>query len=95
MKPPGDLPRRIAIQYDLPLQVASFFALLILSETVTPESISTLGDVNIYGMVYRLRCALKETDIEIKSRRTIGYWLDDDVRRGLAGRFNIELGIGI
>lgn len=77
------------MQYDLPLQVASFFALLILSENVTPESASSLGDGNIYMLVHRLRCALKDTDVVIKSRRTIGYWLDADVRRILAD----ELGV--
>lgn len=91
----GELPRRIAMHYDLPLQVASFLALLILSENVTPESVSSIGDGSIYMMVHRLRGALKDTDIEIKSRRTIGYWLDADVRRILADKFNVELGVGI
>ena len=91
----GDLPRRIAQQFDIPLQVSSFFALLILSECITHQSVSCLGQVDARALAYRLRCALKDTDIRIKSRRTIGYWLDIDTRRLLASRFNVELGVSI
>ena len=91
----GDLPRRIAMHYDLPLQVASFFALLIISECITPESVVCIGQVDIRMLAHKLRRALENTDIEVKSRRTIGYWLDADIRRVLADKFNVELGIGI
>lgn len=89
------LPMRIARCYDLPLQVSSFFALLILSEYLTQESISSMGQVDIKVLAHRLRKALTGKNIEIRSRRTMGYWLDDDVRRQLATKFNIELGISI
>jgi hypothetical protein len=88
-----DLPMRIARCYDLPLQVSSFFALLILSECITQQSVSSLGQVDVRILAHKLRRALQGTDIEVRSRRTIGYWLDDDVRRSLASKFNVELGI--
>ncbi len=81
------------MHYDLPLQVSSFFALLILSECITPQSAGSIGQVDIRQLVHKLRRALEGTDIEVRSRRTIGYWLDAETRRVLAGKFNVELGI--
>ncbi len=96
MHGPGlDLPRRIARHYDLSLQVSSFFALLILSEIITDQSVLSLGQVDVRTMAYKLRRGLKDSNIEIRSRRAVGYWLDHDTRRELAKQFNIELGVSV
>lgn len=93
--PEDTLRLRIARRYDVSLQVASFFALLILSEGITEQALrNTMGEVDIHNLVYRLRRALehrgKTADI-IKSRRAVGYWLDFDVRMALAAEFGIEI----
>ncbi len=91
-----DLPGRIARHFDLPLQVSSFFALLILSECITTEvSFESMGDVDARALAHRLRRALDGTDIEVRSRRSIGYWLDISTRRLLAAKFGVELGVSI
>ncbi len=96
MPPCGhDLPRAIARHYDLPLQVSSFFALLILSECITDQSVACLGVVDARGLAHKLRRGLKDSPIKICSRRAVGYWLDDDTRRVLAKQFNIELGVSV
>jgi hypothetical protein len=90
------LQTRIAREYSLPLQVSSFFALLILAEHITPATaFSQLGCVEARGLVYKLRKALKEKapEIEIHSQHGVGYWLDHNQRRNLATQFGIELGI--
>ncbi len=83
------------MHYDLPLQVSSFFALLILSECITDQSVACLGQVEARALAHKLRQKLKGSDIKICSRRAVGYWLDDDTRRLLAKQFNIELGVSV
>lgn len=88
-----DLPCRLARHYGLPLQVSSFFALLILSEGITDQSVTCLGQVEAKILAHKLRRALEGKNIEVRSRRAVGYWLDDETRRHLAKQFNVELGI--
>lgn len=93
-----DLQTRLARHYGLPLQVASFFAILILSENTTAAStFKEMGSVDVRGLIHKLRKALKISAplIEIQSKRAVGYWLDDDTRRALAFSFGVELGISI
>jgi hypothetical protein len=92
----ADLQHRIAREYSLPLQVSSFFALLILAEHTTPASaFGKLGCVEARGLVYKLRKQLKSKapEIEIYSQHGVGYWLNHDTRRNLAIQFGVELGI--
>ncbi len=90
-----ELPNRLARHYDLPLQVSSFFALLILSECITDQSVLCLGQVEARVLAHKLRRKLQGSDIKICSRRSVGYWLDDDTRRLLAKQFQIELGVSV
>ena len=92
----ADLQHRIAREYSLPLQVSSFFALLILSEHTTPASaFGRLGCVEARGLVYKLRKSLKTKapEIEIHSQHGVGYWINQDTRRTLAIKLGVELGI--
>ncbi len=45
-------------------------------------------------LAHKLRRALGNK-IEVRSRRSVGYWLDDDTRRLLAKQFQIELGVSV
>src|SRR5258708_6497092 len=93
---PDTLSNRLARYYGLPLQVSSFFSLLILSECTTPQSaFKNMGAVDARGLVFKLRTVLrvKAPEIEIRSQRSLGYWLDADIRCALARKFGVELGI--
>ena len=90
------LQQRIAKTYTLPLQVASFFAILILAEHTTAACVfGKLGAVEGRTLVYKLRKSLKTKapEIEIHSQHGVGYWLDHLTRRELAIKFDVELGI--
>ncbi len=93
------LPYKLARHYNLPLQVSSFLALLIVSESITAEhAFQSLGQVEAKSLAHRLRAAMKsqgDKAIEIHSRRSVGYWLDDETRRSLAAKFGVTLGISL
>ncbi len=83
-----DLPRRVACHFDLPLQVSSFFSLLILFEYINDDVVFlNMGDVCSKKLAHKLRRALP--DIDIRCRNNVGYWLTPEARRELAVRFNL------
>lgn len=74
---------RLQKYYDLSPALARILALLIDNEVVTPEMIQgeqrAAKDAKV--AVHRLRQRLLGMDIDVKSRRDLGYWLDAPVRR--------------
>lgn len=91
----GDiLAHQIARAYNIPLQLASFFSLLILYDCVTCARVyEALGTVEGRQLAHRLRNYLKERmpDATVHSRRMVGYWLDDATRAKLVEKFHVVL----
>lgn len=84
------LPRRIARHYDVNLRVAEFLSLLIVHEFVTTARVyDELGTVECRQLAWRLRRAVPE--VELNSRRSIGYWLTPHQRSELADTFGVAI----
>ncbi len=86
--PNTDLARDLARNFQLPLQLAKLFALLIRQEHVTAACIhNSLGFINVHITVHKLRKALSDRDIEINTRNRVGYRLDEETRNHLTTRW--------
>jgi hypothetical protein len=87
------LPCRISKQFDLSLQLSYFLALLINNECLTPKIILYhMGTVDARVLVHRLRRSLENAGVPvtIRSRRSLGYWLDDDTRLDLTRQLDVR-----
>lgn len=86
----SDLPRRIAREFDIPLQLAQFLSLLILNEFVTTRRVyDDLGTTECRALAFRLRKAVPS--VTLNSRRFIGYWLTSNQRSELASTFGVVI----
>lgn len=86
----SDLPRRIAREFDIPLQLAQFLSLLILNEFVTTRRVyDDLGTTECRALAFRLRKAVPS--VTLNSRRFIGYWLTPNQRSELASTFGVVI----
>lgn len=74
------------MRYDLPPSLAKILLLLVQNKVVTAGMIETEHRLTKDAKValHRLRRRLEEADIEIKSRRDVGYWLEDNVRQSVS-----------
>ncbi|HLL29016.1 MAG TPA: hypothetical protein VKT73_15370 [Xanthobacteraceae bacterium] len=65
----------------------NLFGLLISLDTVTPEIIRQRLEIatDAKVAVHRLRRHLKEWEIQIHSRRNVGYWLDEETKEKIRG----------
>lgn len=87
-----DLANKLARKFDITLQQAKFFALLISYECVTCKRVyQEMGTVEGRQLAFRLRARLKEVmpDAVIHSRRMVGYWLDEATRAALLVQYNV------
>jgi len=92
--PTGPYRQRIGREYRLPAKLASLLALLVVHDVVSNKLVhDALGDIDHRASLYRLRQALKKGghDIVIHTQPTIGWWLDEDVRRRIAIKLRIIL----
>lgn len=73
----------LQMRYDLPLSLAKILILLVENQVVTTRMIeldhAVTKDAKV--AIHRLRRRLGATPIEIKHRRDVGYWLEDDARK--------------
>mgnify|MGYP001617366158 CR=1 FL=1 len=81
--------RRVACHFDISYQLAQFFRLLVVYEFVTTRRVyDELGTAEIRTLAFRLRKAVP--DLELNSRRSIGYWLPPGQRTEFAEQFGLE-----
>lgn len=75
----------LQIHYDLSPSLAKILLLLVKNKVVTARMIEVEHRLTKDAKValHRLRRRLEGVDIEIKSRRDVGYWLDDEARRNI------------
>lgn len=68
--------------FRLPTSLRRLLGMLMASEFVTPDMIN--GDLEIQSdakvAIHRLRRLLKPWNIEINSRRFVGYWIDEETK---------------
>lgn len=72
----------LQMRYDLPLSLAKILILLVENQVVTTRMIEADHAITKDAKVaiHRLRRRLVTTPIEIKHRRDVGYWLEQDAR---------------
>lgn len=72
----------LQMRYDLSPSLAKILLLLVKNKVVTPSMIEVEHRITKDAKVaiHRLRRRLEGMQIEIKSRRDVGYWVDDEVR---------------
>jgi len=75
----------LQIRYDLSPSLAKILLLLVQNKVVTARMIEVDHRLTRDAKValHRLRRRLEGLDIEIKSRRDVGYWLGDDTRQAI------------
>lgn len=75
----------VAFMFSLPPMLEKVFRLLLLNKRVTTQMVSdSLGsEIDVKMTMFRLRKYLKPHDVEVKSKRHIGYWLESDVKERL------------
>jgi hypothetical protein len=74
-----ELSRQIAIKYKLSPKLKDTLAVLYVNEVVLIEDVDRV-------IVHRLRKELKPHGIVINTKRTVGYWLSDDMKAAIASR---------
>lgn len=72
----------LQIRYDLSPSLAKILLLLAQNKVVTPRMIEVDHRLTKDAKVamHRLRRRLEGVGVEIKSRRDVGYWVDDTIR---------------
>jgi len=74
----------VALQkkFDLPTSLAKLLLLLAKNENVTNGDIESTGKITkeAKGAVWRLRRSVAVHGITVRSRRDVGYWLEDEDR---------------
>lgn len=88
--------KALQIRYDLSPSLAKILLLLAKNQIVTPAMIehdhAITKDAKV--AVHRLRRRLNNEPFEIKSRRDVGYWLEDSVRKDFKDFLGSSLGGG-
>ena len=76
----------LQMRYDLSPSLAKILLLLVQNKVVTARMIEVDHRLTKDAKValHRLRRRLEGLDIEIRSRRDVGYWLDDSVRQSVS-----------
>jgi len=77
----------LAVAFKLPSSLHKLLALLMSVPSVTPEMIHQRLEIatDAKVAVHRLRTALKEWNVEIHSKRTLGYWIDPKEKARIRG----------
>lgn len=75
----------VAFMFSLPPMLEKVFRLLLLNKRVTTQMVADhLGsDIDVKMTMFRLRKYLKPHDVEVQSKRHIGYWLDQEAKERL------------
>lgn len=91
---------RLQIHYDLPPSLAKILVLLVENQVVTARMIELdqrlTKDAKV--AIHRLRRRLEASEVDIKSRRDVGYWLEAPSReivRGVMKTLDSTLGGGV
>lgn len=68
--------------FKIPQSMAKLLLLLLNNKSLTTQEISQVHKISTDGRTaaHRLRRYLKDYNIEIKSRREIGYWLEPETK---------------
>jgi hypothetical protein len=89
--------RSIESVFRLPPALSKLMGLLLAMPQVTEKNICEQLDIATVGKVaiWRLRQVLQPHGIEIKSKRTVGWWFDDEtkdrIRKILDGEVTLEV----
>lgn len=87
---------RLQISYDLPPSLAKILVMLVDNEVVTARMIELderlTKDAKV--AIHRLRRRLEASAVEIKSRRDVGYWIEDTSRDALRGVMKKDTTLG-
>jgi len=89
----------IGVIFRLPASLTKLLGLLLSAPNVTPEMVAELGIVtNTKVAMHRLRNYLDiwskangQEDFDIRSRRTLGYWLDESTKKRIRGLVTSEV----
>lgn len=81
----------LQIRFELPVHLAEILLALLKNKVVTVDMLEG-GGVTKHAKVgvHRLRARLEENGLEIKSRREVGYWLEDDARKSILAQMRAE-----
>jgi hypothetical protein len=81
---------QLRLVFGLPPKYAEVTKLLHDQQVVTTKEILEVAKGSKV-VIYHIRKALKDHDIDIRSRRTLGYWMDDDSKARLRAHLDTAL----
>jgi hypothetical protein len=79
--------QNLGVVFKLPRSLAKLLGLLLSTPNVTPEMIQDRLRIatNAKVAVHRLRAGLAAWDVEINSKRSLGYWIDSETKARIRG----------